>query len=207
MKVSIVIPCYQSSPWLPALVNRLCEALEQSQPGKNHEVLLTNDASPDNTWEVICGLAERHDCVKGIDLASRSGQFCATICGLGRAAGDIVVTMDDDLEQLPEDVPLLVERLYKNPELDCVIGDFRVIRKSLFRRFGSYIKELVLIWFYGKAPHVPATTFRAMRKQLVEAICLKAPANPKVNALIFQTTTRIEGCESHQECCEEKWQD
>lgn len=198
MKVSIVIPCYQSGAWLPVLIERLCVALdgiEQSQSGDNHEVLLINDASPDSTWTVIRDLAERHSCVKGINLASRAGQFCATICGLERAGGDIVVTMDDDLEQRPEDVPLLVETLCRNQDVDCVIAGFREVRTSPIRKIGSFLKELVLTRLYGKAPHIPATTFRAMRKPLVEEICLKSSINPKINALIFENTTRIEGCQ------------
>ena len=119
-KYSIVIPCYNSGKWLAELISRIDATM--SPRGETFEILLVNDASPGNTWEVIQQLVKRYPFVVGLDLLFNTGQYRATICGLEYANGELIIIMDDDLQHLPEEIPVLINAIRQRPELDCVMG-------------------------------------------------------------------------------------
>ena len=119
--LSIIVPCYRSGDWLADLASRVKSVM--SSRSWTYELILVNDSSPDSTWITIQKIAEADDCVRGINLAFNTGQFRATFCGLQRAIGEIVVTMDDDLQQPPEEVPALVEALRADDNLDAAGTD------------------------------------------------------------------------------------
>ena len=97
--VSVVIPAYRSATNLPELIRRLKETFRVE--GIAHEVIIVNDCSPDDgvTWNCIQKLSTEYTGIIGIDLQKNAGQFNATICGMELAKGDLIVTMDDDLQQ------------------------------------------------------------------------------------------------------------
>ena len=101
---SVIIPCYRSGPWLEALLDRVVSVM--AAQGDPFEILLVNDASTDDTWAAIERIAGRNPCVRGIDLLFNAGQFRATICGLEHARGPFVITMDDDGQHPPEEIPV-----------------------------------------------------------------------------------------------------
>ena len=104
---SIVVPVYKSGPWLAELVERVGAVMAVF--GESIELILVNDCSPDDvTWPAIEKLAGEFEWVRGIDLFFNAGQFRATLCGLSEARGDFVITMDDDLQHPPEEIPKLV---------------------------------------------------------------------------------------------------
>jgi dolichol-phosphate mannosyltransferase/undecaprenyl-phosphate 4-deoxy-4-formamido-L-arabinose transferase len=187
--ISVVVPCFRSEESLEPLVTRLVAALEPM--GEPYEIVLVNDASPDDTWRVIRELAARFERLRGFDLLFNTGQYRATLCGLQHARGSYMVTMDDDLQHRPEEVPALVQALLGRPDCDCVMAAFRSRRHGVVRNLGAAVMGLVFEAFYGKPRGIQATSFRAMRRQLVEAICAHGTASPNVNALVFQTTRRI----------------
>jgi glycosyltransferase involved in cell wall biosynthesis len=186
---SIVIPCYCSGPWLEELVRRI--DLVMRRRGEPFEVVLVNDASPDDTWKTIQRLARRYDCVRGIDLLFNTGQFRATLCGLEQAAGELIVVMDDDLQHPPEEIPKLIDAIRRHPELDCVMGAYAAKHHNLVRNLGSRLWAYVTARIYGLPTHVKRSSFRIMRREIARAICLHRTVRPVLGPLIFRTTARV----------------
>ncbi len=124
--VSIVIPCFCSGDWLDELISRIKKTINSLE--RRFEIILVNDASPDNiTWPKIQELAHSNDMIRGINLMSNVGQYRATLSGFSISKGDYIITLDDDLQHYPEDIPLLIEAISDNPDVDCSInlGDCR----------------------------------------------------------------------------------
>ena len=122
--VSIVVPCYRSGEWLPDLVARVVATMDGTR--SSFEVILINDASPDTTtWPAIEGLAAQHPEVRGIDLLGNVGQFRSTLCGFEATRGEVVVTIDDDLQNPPEEIPKLLDALDADRALEVVVGSYR----------------------------------------------------------------------------------
>lgn len=100
-KVSIVIPCYCSEKSLPQVVERISNVMGR----EDYELILVNDASPDNTFAVITELAQKDNRIIGINLARNFGQHSAIFAGFHYASGDEIVCLDDDGQTPPEEFP------------------------------------------------------------------------------------------------------
>jgi glycosyltransferase involved in cell wall biosynthesis len=186
-RISVVVPCYRSKATIGSLVARLKGALRD-----DFEVILVNDASPDDTWAEIERLASVHPCVRGIDLMVNAGQFRATLCGLHHSRGQIVCTMDDDLQHPPEELPKLIDRLDKKADLDCVVGAYQGKQHGWFRNWGSRVYARLANKLYGKPLKLEMTSFRAMRKPLAEVLNRHGSARLMLEVLILRSTRRIE---------------
>ena len=113
---SIVIPVYKSGVWLDELTQRIASVF--AARSESFEVILVNDASPDEfTWPKIIELSEKHAWVRGFDMLYNVGQFNAIICGIQQANGVLIITMDDDLQHPPEEIPKLIAAIHDNPEI------------------------------------------------------------------------------------------
>lgn len=187
--VSIVVPCFRSGPWLRELVDRLHAAMARV-PG-TFEILLVNDASPDDTWNAIVALAAAHPAVRGLDLLGNVGQFRATLCGLEHARGAVVVTMDDDLQHRPEDVPLLLGRLRDDPQTDCVVAALARKQHGVLRNAASRVYHRIEGALYGARPGFRTSAFRAMRRPVVDALCAHRTARPVIAPLLLASARRI----------------
>jgi len=100
--ISVVVPVYCSGSIIPVLVSRIISTLQSRK--YTYEVILTDDNSIDNSWEVIKAECKRNEHIKGIRLSKNSGQMVTTLAGISKAKGDCIVTIDDDLEYNPEDI-------------------------------------------------------------------------------------------------------
>jgi glycosyltransferase involved in cell wall biosynthesis len=165
MNISIVIPVYNSSETLPVLISRLETVLLQL--AEAYEVLLVNDGSQDNSWDVIVQLSKKHDGVHGINLMRNYGQHNALLAGIRAAKYEIIVTMDDDLQHPPEELPKLITEIEKG--YDVVYGISDVQKNGFFRTISSRSTK----WLMGLALGSPNITrsgaFRAFRAQVREA--------------------------------------
>jgi glycosyltransferase involved in cell wall biosynthesis len=141
MDISVVIPVYGCRACLEDLYQRLVTALAAITP--SYEIILVNDACPQNSWEVIKQIAMKDPHVKGIDLSRNFGQIRAITAGLHYAHGEWVVVMDCDLQDKPEEIV----RLYnKAQEGHDVVFTRRAVRQD------SFLKKLlskVFYWIYG----------------------------------------------------------
>lgn len=144
-QISIVIPCFKNEKGLETLVQQLipvCKNLSE-----RFEILLVDDASPDDTWSCIKTLCENYPCLKGIRLAQNMGQHAATYWGLKKADFDLVATLDDDLQNPPAEIAKLTEKLEAG--FDVVYGvparkNHDSLRKGGSRLFRFFLKILGL---------------------------------------------------------------
>ncbi len=187
--LSVVVPTYRGRDSLPLLVRGLGEALRSR--GLRYEVILVNDHSPDDTWAVISQLAQEDPCVVGIDLLHNHGQAMATMCGLSHACGELVATMDDDLEQPPDQLLVLVDALEADPDLDGVVGNWPRDHDQLARRFGSWVHARADRIAHGTPPDWRHTTFRLMRRPLIDGIIEHETRQPVLGPLVRSTGGRL----------------
>ena len=187
--LSIVIPCYRSAPWLGELVERIIATMRPTL--LRFEVILVNDASPDDTWNAIEQAVANHPCVRGFDMLFNVGQFRATMCGLEHAQGEFIMTMDDDLQHPPEEIPKLIDTLRARANVDCVIGAYEQKRHGPFRNLGSGLMARFNEAFYGKPRDLKTSSFRVMRRQVADAICAHRTSKPIINPLLLRSTRRI----------------
>ena len=189
--ISVVIPCYCSADWIEDLTDGIISHLSNS--GKDFEIILVDDCSPDGgrTYNKIVELSEKLESVIGIRLQFNVGQFRALLCGLEESKGGVVVTMDDDLQHPPDQIMKLVEPLFSNPDVDCVIGRYRVKSHNIFRNLGSKLVGRLLRALHNKPRGIKTSSFRAMRRTLVDSIIGHKTARPVMGALVLKSTSRI----------------
>jgi glycosyltransferase involved in cell wall biosynthesis len=187
MDLSIVIPVYRSADMLPALVRRLMPVLEAS--GLRYEVVFVEDGSPDDSWRVISALQADHaDRIVAIQLMRNFGQHNALMCGFRHARGDLVITMDDDLQNPPEEIPKLLAAI-RADGFDLVYGTYGEKKHSGWRNAGSSLVNA----FYRLTfrTDVTITSFRILRRQLLECIFSYNLNFTFIDGLLAWNTQRI----------------
>ena len=187
MNCSIIIPVYKGHETLPALVERL----EKVLPGvaAAYEVILVDDGSPDRSWEVIQQLAKSYPWVRGLDLMRNSGQHNATLCGIRAAQYEVIITMDDDLQHPPEEIPLLLTGL--TDEYDVVYGTPQQEQHGLWRDLSSQITKLALQAVVGAKTARKVSAFRTFRTHLRDAFANYQGPHPSIDVLLNWGTTRF----------------
>ncbi len=135
-RYSIVVPVYNSEKSLEILYSRIAAVFDE-QLHQPFELILVDDCSRDNSYQVIRRLAAADSRVKGIQLAVNHGQQKAVLCGFHYVSGDYVITMDDDLQHPPEQIPVLIEKMESSDDIDVVIGEYETKKHGPVRRFGS----------------------------------------------------------------------
>ena len=189
VEISVVIPVYNSSGCLGELLRQLTQQMEDI--GKSYEVILVDDASPDDSWQVIKDLAPQYPMVMAIRLMRNGGQAFATLCGLENARGEIVITMDDDLQHPPDQIPKLLDTLKSTPDTDCVFGYFEEKKHAAYRNLGSRAIRWINARAFGLPSGVRASSFSAIRKQLADAIVMQRTRNPAISVLLYGSTQQI----------------
>ena len=119
MDISVVIPLYNEEESLPELYAWIERVMKKN--GFTYEVIFVNDGSTDRSWDVIQQLGNEHECVKGIKFRRKYGKSPALYCGFKEAKGDVVITMDADLQDSPDEIPGLY-RMIKEDGYDLVSG-------------------------------------------------------------------------------------
>ena len=181
--LSVVIPVYNSQAILPKTMARLDGFFEQHP--YRHEIIFVCDGSPDDSWQVLEQIkADRQDVVI-IDLMRNFGQHSAMICGLRHAQGDYVITMDDDLQNPPEQIIRLVEKIEEGH--DVVFGQFDQKMHGLVRRLGSRLVNWLNVKLFKKPPGLVLTNFRIIRRQIVEAVCDVRTSYPYLPGLLLMS--------------------
>lgn len=167
IELSIVIPVYQSGPLLQSLFDRLTAVLDGLN--KTYEIIFIDDGSRDNSWSILEGLQKAHpDKVVAIQLMRNFGQHNATMCGFRRSTGKYVVTMDDDLQHPPEEIPKLIDEIEKTGQ-DLVYGKYDQSKKhSALQNLGTRLLHASHHRVFKT--DVNPTSFRIIRRQLLECI-------------------------------------
>lgn len=185
MSTSVVIPCYRSSASIGPLVDRLLPVMRAR--GLPFEVILVVDGSPDDTWDRVAALAATHAEVRGVRLSRNYGQHNALIAGIRLARFDTTVTMDDDLQHLPEEIPVLLGAL--TADIELVYGVARTEEHGWLRSLASRSVKMAMSRGMRVESARSISAFRAFHTYLRDAF--EDLANPDVNvdvALSWVTT-------------------
>jgi undecaprenyl-phosphate 4-deoxy-4-formamido-L-arabinose transferase len=187
MKISVVVPVYNGSDTLPDLV----EALESVLPtvADEYELVLVNDGSPDQSWGVIRQLAHQHHWVRGVDLMRNYGQHNATLCGIREARYAVIVVMDDDLQNPPEEIPKLVQKLDEG--YDVVYGVPRKRQQVWWKSLSSLVVKRAIALVMGLRTLRDIGAFKAFRADLRNAFEDFQSPDVLVDVLLSWGTSRF----------------
>ncbi|MEK8085705.1 glycosyltransferase family 2 protein [Aquabacterium sp. A3] len=185
--LSVVVPVYGSARILPLLHERLSTVLKSMNCP--YEIIFVDDCGPGETWSVLKDLSARDPAVVAVQLMKNVGQSSATLCGLAHARGSTLITMDDDLQHLPETLPGLVQAL--NDDTDVVMGVPERPRHSWFRRLGSDAIHHLNALMLGRDSDLRFSSLRVMRREVAQALLGMSTLNPALGMLIDTVTHRI----------------
>lgn len=185
--VSVVIPVYNSEASLTPLVDRLREVLPKL--ATEWEVILVNDGSRDRSWDVVRELAATHERVRGINMFRNFGQHNALLAGIRAARYDITVTMDDDLQHPPEEIPKLLARLGEGA--DVVYGTPSALQHGLWRNFFSTFTKRAMAHAMRIDHAVDLNAFRALRTELRGAFAAYESPHVLLDVLLSWGTSRF----------------
>ncbi len=183
--VSVIIPVYNGADTLEPLVDRLLKVF-QGQTNEC-EILMVNDGSQDHSWKIIQALASRYPQVHGLDLMRNFGQHNALLAGIRQAKGEIIVTMDDDLQNPPEEVPKLLAKLAEGH--DVVYGNPSQKQHGIFRDNASAFVKIALRAGLGFKHASYTSAFRAFRTQLRNAFTDFHAKHVSIDVLLTWATT------------------
>jgi glycosyltransferase involved in cell wall biosynthesis len=173
---SVVVPVFNSVDVVGETIDRIVDVFEQA--GLRYELILVNDGSKDGSWQVIADRARTRPHIVALNLLRNYGQHHANLAGLREASGDYIITMDDDLQNPPDQALLLIEEAMKGRDL--VFG--RYVRKQAagYRRIGSKLISLVNRRVFAQPPGLAVSNFRILRRDVVERICESRTAHPYI---------------------------
>jgi undecaprenyl-phosphate 4-deoxy-4-formamido-L-arabinose transferase len=173
MNCSVVVPVYRGEAYLLPLVERLAVVLPKV--AERYEVILVEDCSPDGSWDRIQRLAKDYRWVVGVKLMRNYGQHNATLCGVRCARYEVTITMDQDLQHPPEEIPALLAELAKG--LDVVYGAPHKLPQGFWRNQMTKYTKLLLARVMGVSSVQNISAFRAFRTRLREAfVNFQSPA-------------------------------
>jgi glycosyltransferase involved in cell wall biosynthesis len=184
--LSIVVPVYNSAPLLPELRDRLKAVL--GDLGVDYEILFVNDGSADDSWGRISALCVDDPHLRGLNLMRNYGQHNATLAGIRAARKDVVVTIDDDLQNPPEEIPKLLAKLAEG--FDVVYGKPLEGNRGRLRDVATWLTKLALRVAIGSDIAVKVSGFRAFRTDLRDAFASFEGPNPNVDVLLSWGTSR-----------------
>jgi len=185
--ISVIVPAYRSPGTLETLCRRLRDTVAPLT--ENFEVILIDDGSGDDTWPTIRRLAADNDWVVGLTLLRNYGQHNALLAGLRAATMPIIVTLDDDLQNPPEQVPLLLEAL--SDEFDLVYGRPRNEQQGIVRNAASRITKRAMAAALGPDVYPRSSAFRVFRRELVKASAAVHDPYISIDVLLSWATNRV----------------
>lgn len=186
LKVSIVIPVYNSSLILP----KLLEVTRDAMSGISFEIILANDGSPDNSWEIITLLSHTYPELKGICLTRNYGQDNAIMAGLNYAHGEYAVIMDDDLQHSPYDIPKLLEKCESGYDV-CYADYSKDKQQAFWKNIGSYLNSRQAELLIEKPQNIYLSPFKMVSRVVVDAMLEYENSYPYIDGLIFRVTKSI----------------
>lgn len=187
-KLSYVVPCYRSEKTIDKVVEEVRRVIGNSDE-YDYEIVLVNDCSPDNVWQVIRKLCMNDDHVKGVNLARNFGQHAALMAGYNRCTGDYIITIDDDGQTPIDQTFVLLDKLDEG--YDVVYGKYAERKDNGFRKFGTLMNNYMLTTLVGKPKGIHLTSYFVARRFVIDKICEYQNAFPYIWGLVLRTTKNI----------------
>jgi len=185
--LSVIVPVYRSETILPELVQCLSSVLNRI--ASSYELVMVNDSSPDGSWDVICQLAQHYSWIHPINLMRNYGQHNALLCGIRAAQYDVIVTLDDDLQHPPEEIPKLLAVLAQG--FDVVYGAPENEEHGFLRDLASVMTKMALQNAMGATIARQVSAFRAFRAEVANAFSHYEGSFVSIDVLLTWGTNRF----------------
>jgi glycosyltransferase involved in cell wall biosynthesis len=182
-----VIPVFNSAAVVGTTIDRLVEVFESA--GLRYQLVLVNDGSHDDSWQVISERARTSPHVVALNLLRNYGQHHANLAGMRESTGDYVITMDDDLQNPPDQALLLIDEAMHGH--DVVFGRFEQKQAARHRRLGSALISLVNRRVFSQPPGLTVSNFRILRRDVVERICESRTAHPYITGQALMYSNNV----------------
>lgn len=196
-KISFVIPCYRSSQTIGGVVDEINKSMEGMQE-YSYEIILVNDASPDDTFDTLRELCTTQKNICAVNLAKNFGQHAALMAGFHYVKGDIVVCLDDDGQTPADEAGKLLGGIEQGA--DVVYASYAHKKHSLFRNFGSWVNEVMATVMLGKPKELYVSSYFAARRFVVDEMMGYSNPYPYVIGLVLRSTKNIVNVEvNHRE--------
>ena len=186
LQISVCIPVFNSEK----TILRLVEEVKNKLYRLNLEVILVNDGSKDASEEICIGLADKYDFVKFISLRKNFTYHNAVLCGLTYVTGDYVAIIDDDFQNPPSEILLLIEEAQRGG-YDVVYSRYEEKKHHWFRNLGSQFNGMVATWLLGKPKGLYLSSSKLIIKEVVNEIIKYSGPFPYIDGLIFRVTDNI----------------
>ena len=187
-KISIIIPCYRSEKTLETVVKEVIDVINTKQEFF-YEIILVNDNSPDQVWNVIKKLVQENTNIVGISLTRNFGQHAALMAGFQKATGDIIVSVDDDGQIPVDELFFLIDKLDEG--YDVVYGIYPKSKKKKLRVFGTWINNKMTEIMLDKPKGLCTTSFYAAKKFVIDEVLRYKNPYPYMTGLILRATKNI----------------
>ncbi|MBO4899043.1 MAG: glycosyltransferase family 2 protein [Lachnospiraceae bacterium] len=186
--ISFCIPCYRSALTVTSVVDEIRETMANMKD-YDYEIVLVNDASPDDTFDVIRNLAENDERITGVNLARNFGQHAALMAGYELTKGDIVVSLDDDGQTPANQVGRLIEAIEAGSDVVYARYDHKM--HSGFRNLGSRLNDKMTCIMLGKPKELYLSSYYAARRYVIDEMIKYKNSYPYVMGLVLRTTNKI----------------
>ena len=196
MKISVVVPCYNSKDTISRVVSDIIETLKQNGI-QDYEIILVNDFSSDNVFNEIIRLASQNSKIKGVSFSKNFGQHAALMAGYRQSTGDVVVSMDDDGQTPASEMFLLINRLNENT--DVAIASYDHKQHNKFRNWGSRVNRSMARLLLEMPKNLKPSSYFAMKRFIVDEITKYENAYPYILGLILRTTANIVNVPVHHQ--------
>lgn len=195
---SIIIPVFNSEEIIETTVKRTLSAFINFK--LELEILLINDGSNDNSWKIIKKIAEINPQVKSINLLKNYGQHTAVLCGIQKASGDFLVTIDDDLQNPPEEIIKLINKI--NEGYDLVFAEFTSKKHSEYRKLGAKFVNYLNTKIFNKPNNIKLSNFRIFTKEVAERLGNYNTFYPYIPGLLLMFSSKIANTETEHKARE-----
>lgn len=185
-KISFVIPCYHSAQTVGNVVRDIVDTvLVRSE--FQYEIILVNDNPPDDTWRVICEMCRNNPNIHGICFTKNFGQHAALMAGYRKVTGDIVVSLDDDGQNPPQEMFKLIDAL--NEKTDLVYAKYIQKKCSFFRNFGSKVNDWMVQWLLNKPKELYLASYYAAKRFIIDEMVKCENPFPYIDGLALRSTS------------------
>ena len=193
IEYSLVIPVFNSEKSLTELYNRLTDVLQKIT--LDYEIILVDDDSGDNSWQVLKNLREKDKRVKIIQNIRNYGQHFTLLCGFRHSKGEYIITMDDDLQHPPEEITKLINEIKKDDYYDIVVGYPIKKRQNFIKKFLSNMANRLNSYFFDKPKDLRMSPFRIIKRNIIDITITQDSPNFVLGSTLIKITRRIKNIE------------
>jgi polyisoprenyl-phosphate glycosyltransferase len=184
---SIIIPVYRSEKILDKTINRVLTVCESQ--GYNVELVLVNDGSPDDSWEIMRRWSQKDTRVRSVNLLRNYGQHTAVYCGIKLSKGDFLITMDDDLQNPPEELHHLINKISEG--FDLVFAEFNQKMHAGVRKLGTKLIGYLNGKIFGKPKDIKLTNFRIFTRSTAQRLLDYRTNYPYIPGLLLMSASKM----------------